>query len=86
MSSPGAADPLAYYARPGPLTEPGPDAFDGLPPDLRALTRVVQGLVFHYFADEAIFGWRPPRERIAEIDTRHVSAMLAHLAALDAAP
>jgi hypothetical protein len=88
VSSPGPADPLAYYARPGPLTDPGPavGAFDGLPTDLRPLTRVVQGLVFHYFADEAIFGWRPPRERIAEIDTRHVSAMLGRLAALDAAP
>lgn len=83
-----ADDPLLYYARQGPITDPGPaaGAFAGLPADLRALSRVVQGLVFHYFADEAIFGWRPSRERIAEIDARRVSAMLARLAALDPAP
>ena len=79
---------LAYYASQGPITDPGPQAraLAGLPGDLRGLTRVVQGLVFHYFADEGIFGWRPPPERIAEIDTRHASAMLARLAALDARP
>jgi transglutaminase superfamily protein len=79
---------LAYYASQGPITDPGPQApaLAGLPGDLRGLTRVVQGLVFHYFADEGISGWRPPPERIAEIDTRHASAMLARLAALDARP
>jgi hypothetical protein len=88
VSRESAADPLAYYASQGPLTDPGPEAhaLTGLPGDLPGLTRVVQGLVFHYFADEAIFGWRPPRQRIAEIDTRHASAMLARLAALDAGP
>ncbi len=88
MSRGGAPDPLAYYASQGPITDPGPEAgaLAGLPGDLRALARIVQGLVFHYFADEAIFGWRPPRERITEIDTRHAAAMLARLAALDARP
>jgi hypothetical protein len=83
-----AADPLAYYASQGPITDPGPgaEALRSLPDDLPGLARVVQGLVFHYFADEAIFGWRPPRARIAEIDTRHAAAMLARLAALDARP
>ena len=42
--------------------------------------------MFHYFADEALFGWRPPRARMAEIDTRHVAAMLSRLAALDPRP
>jgi hypothetical protein len=46
----------------------------------------VQGLVFHYFADEKIFGWRPPKERLREIDTRPVGAMLARLATLDPRP
>jgi hypothetical protein len=79
---------LTFYATHGPITDPG-DAgalLAGLPTDLRALTRVVQGLIYHYFADEPLFGWRPPGERLAEIDTRHVSAMLARLRALDARP
>ncbi len=81
-------DPLVYYASHDPITDPGPAAgvLAGLPADLRALTRVVQGLVFHYFADEAIFGGRPPKERIVEIDTRRASAMLARLASLDPRP
>jgi hypothetical protein len=83
-----AGGTLDYYATHGPLTEPGPaaGALGGLPGDLRTLTRIVQGLVFHYFADEAVLGWRPPKERIAEIDTRHAAAMLARLQALDPRP
>jgi hypothetical protein len=83
-----ASEALAYYASQGRITDPGPQAaaFTGLPPDIRALTRAVQGLVFHYFADEKIFGWRPPKDRLPEIDTRHVRAMLARLAALDPRP
>jgi hypothetical protein len=77
-----------YYAGPGPLTDPGPaaPALDGLPRDIRALARIVQGLVYHYFADEALFGWKPPADRLVEVDTRHASAMLAHVLALDARP
>ena len=83
-----ATTPLAYYATQGPVTDSGGAAglLDGLPTDVRTLARIVQGLVFHYFADEAILGWRPPRARLAEIDTRHASAMLARLAALDPRP
>jgi hypothetical protein len=83
-----AVDPLTFYATQGRITDPG-DAvalLTGLPTDLRALTRVVQGLIYHYFADEPLFGWRPPGERLAEIDTRHVSAMLTRLRTLDVRP
>ncbi|OLB05509.1 MAG: hypothetical protein AUH14_08655 [Candidatus Rokubacteria bacterium 13_2_20CM_69_15_1] len=78
----------AYYASHGAITGPGPRAADfaGLPADVRALTRAVQGLVFHYMADETILGWRPPKDRLPEIDTRRVRAMLARLAALDPRP
>ena len=79
---------LDYYASHGPITDPGPEAgvFAGLPADLPALVRIVQGLVFHYFADEHIFGWKPPAERMGEIDSRTVPAMLARLRALDPRP
>jgi transglutaminase superfamily protein len=83
-----AVDPLTFYATQGRITDPGDVValLTGLPTDLRALTRVVQGLIYHYFADEPLFGWRPPGERLAEIDTRHVSAMLGRLRTLDARP
>jgi AcrR family transcriptional regulator len=79
---------VEYYAGPGPLTDPGPAAaaLDGLPRDVRALARIVQGLVYHYFADEALFGWKPAADRLVEIDTRHAAAMLARLRALDPRP
>jgi len=88
MSDDRASESLAYYASHGPITDPAlhAAAFAGLPADIRALTRAVQGLVFHYFADEKIFGWRPPKDRLPEIDTRRVRAMLARLAALDSRP
>jgi transglutaminase superfamily protein len=79
---------LDYYASHGPITDPGAEAaaFAGLPADLPALTRIVQGLVFHYFADEHIVGWTPPKERMGEIDSRTVPAMLARLRVLDGRP
>jgi hypothetical protein len=79
---------LDYYATHGPITDPGPEAaaFAGLPADLPALTRIAQGLVFHYFVDEHLFGWKPPKERMPEIDARTVPAMLAHLKSLDGRP
>jgi hypothetical protein len=79
---------LDYYASHGRITDPGAEAaaFAGLPADLRALARIVQGLVFHYFADEHLLGWTPPKERMPEIDSRAVPAMLARLRALDARP
>jgi Transglutaminase-like superfamily len=82
------AGPLAYYASQGPLTDPGPAAaaLGGLPADVPALARIVQGLVYHYFADEAMYGWKPPKDRVVEIDTRHAAAMLARLLALDPRP
>jgi hypothetical protein len=79
---------LDYYASHGPITDPGAEAaaFDGLPADLPALARIVQGLVFHYMADAPLFGWTPPKERLGEIDSRTLPAILARLRALDGRP
>jgi len=79
---------LDYYASHGPITDPRAEAnaFAGLPADLRALTRIVQDLVFHYFADQHVLGWTPPKERLPEIDARTVPAMLARLRTLDPRP
>jgi hypothetical protein len=79
---------LDFYASHGPITDPDREApaFAGLPADVPALTRMVQGLVFHYFADQHLFGWTPPKDRMSEIDSRTVPAMLARLRALDSRP
>ena len=46
MSDDRASESLAYYASHGPITDPAlhAAAFVGLPADIRALTRAVQGL------------------------------------------
>ena len=42
---------LSYYARPGPMTDPGRygEHLDSLPADIPALVRAVQGLLIHVF-------------------------------------
>jgi hypothetical protein len=44
-------DPLAYYAQPGVMTDPGPYAylFDSLPSDIAALCAVANGSMAHTF-------------------------------------
>jgi Transglutaminase-like superfamily len=80
-------DPLAYYAVQSPFTDPGDYArlFDPLPHDIAGLCRVVQGLVIHFRGAE-MFGHTIPQQRLAEVNTRHVSAMLARIHELDGRP
>jgi hypothetical protein len=56
---------------------------DDLPRDLAGISRVAQGLVYHYFADEAKYGYAPPKERREEVDLRYLEAMLARLQELN---
>lgn len=79
---------LALYRAQSAVTDPGEhaDLFDALPEDLPGLTRVAGGLVVHYFADKWVLGHEVPRERLGEVDTRTVRAMLARLRALDERP
>ena len=81
------SDQLAYYARQGPFTDPEEYAslFDGLPTDVPALCRVVQGLVIHFLWAKA-YGVTVPDVRRREMEIRPVSRKLEHLVAGDSRP
>ncbi|HSJ52157.1 MAG TPA: transglutaminase-like domain-containing protein [Anaerolineae bacterium] len=82
-----ADDPLAYYASPGPMTDPGPYAslFAGLPSAIPELVQVVQGLLVHVFWAER-YGLSLPDERKGEVQLRLVADKLARIRQLDARP
>jgi hypothetical protein len=84
---PGEADELAYYASQGSFTDPEEHArlFDGLPNDIPALCRVVQGLVIHFLWAKA-YGVEVTDERRAEMEIRRVSRKLEHLVKGDPRP
>lgn len=78
----GAA--LDRYRAHTPFTDPGAHAalLRTLPADPDGLAAAVRGLVVHYVASGRTF----PPDRLADIDSRWVEAMLARLAERDAAP
>ena len=78
---------LAYYAKPGPLSELGAHAARAreLPGGLAELCRVVQGLVVHPFLAH-LYGLAPGAVRHAELELRPVAAMLDRALALDPQP
>lgn len=84
----GSEQGLALYRAQSAVTDPGEhgDLFAALPADLPGLARVAGGLVVHYFADKWVLGYEVPRQRLNEVDTRTVRAMLARLRALDERP
>lgn len=75
---------LDYYRQQSAITDPGRHArlYDALPDDMAAICRIVQGLIVHYFAH----GRRPPPERMGEIDSRYMTAMLDRILELDDRP
>jgi hypothetical protein len=78
----------AYYTAQSPITVPGDHAhlFDALPAEPNAIADLTAGLVYHYVADEQFWGWKVPPERLVEVDTRYLPAMLARLQELKAGP
>jgi hypothetical protein len=60
--------------------------FDTLRLDLAGVSQTVQGLIYHYAAGKHFFGYEPPSERIAEIDSRSVTRILDRLIAMDDRP
>jgi hypothetical protein len=76
-----------FYVIQSPVTDPGPMAhlFADLPADIPTLRRIASHLVIHYRADDpAKHGI--PDERIEEINTRYVEAMLRRIVELDDRP
>lgn len=81
------ANPLTYYAHPGPMTDPGRYAFllDGPPSELPELVKVVQGLLLHIFWAER-YGVKLSEERQEEVQIRSAAHMLARIQELDDRP
>ena len=80
-------EPLAFYAQPGPLTDPGPHAvlFDRLPTDVPALVEIVHNVLLHVFWIER-HGLHLPEARQAEVSLRAVADMLSRLQAISPGP
>jgi Transglutaminase-like superfamily len=81
-------DPLTYYTQQSLITDPAAyvGLFADLPRDIAGLCRIVRGLLIHYFADEHVFTYSIPKDRLAEVDTRDVPKMLARIYELDDRP
>lgn len=77
-----------FYRTQSPITHPKQFAsqFDSLPTDIPSLCKIVQGWVYHYFADEQFFGFHPPQERMYEVDSRYAPRILSRLLELDNRP
>lgn len=80
-------DALAYFGAPGPLTDLSAHAalVRGLPTDVGALCRIVQGLVVHPFLTH-LYGIAPEAVRRDELETRAASAIVERIRALDPHP
>jgi hypothetical protein len=80
-------DSLTYYARPGPITHPGPYAplLDALPTELPALVKALQGVMLHIFWAQS-YGVSLTDERKAEVNLRRVDRQLSRIVELDDRP
>ena len=80
-------DIIRDYAVPAAITDPGAyaDRFDGLPTEIAALARVVQGLMIHVFWAER-YGLTLSEARQGEVQLRCVERMLARIIELDDRP
>jgi hypothetical protein len=76
------------YSTQSTISDPGAYAslLDGLPTDPAGVSRVVQGLVYHYAAGKFLFGHEPSAERIREIDSRTAARILDRLVKLHPHP
>ena len=80
-------NPLDYYACPGRMTDPKELAslLDGLPTDIGALCKVLQGIMLHIFWAER-YGVQLSKEREGEVQWRSVVPRLARVIELDDRP
>jgi hypothetical protein len=76
--------PQEYYREQSPISDAGDYAklFDALPNDIESICQLVQNLIVHYFAG----GYQAPQERLPELDTRYVQAILKRIMELDDRP
>ena len=81
------SNPLDYYAHPGLISDPGEFAprLAGLPTDIPALVKVVQGLMIHIFWAER-YGLQLSEARKQEVGLRWLPKMLKRILELDDRP
>ncbi len=77
-----------FYASHSANSNPGKYAYllDELTIDYPGVSRVVQGLIYHYMAGQYIYGYCPPKERMGEIDSRLMERMLGRIIEMDSRP
>lgn len=77
-----------YYTSQSRTSDPGKHSYllDALPTDLAGISQIIEGLIYHYFAGQRLYGWVPPKERLSEINTRSMERMLATLLEKDKRP
>lgn len=80
-------DPLAFYSKPGIMTDPGKHAYllVGLPDDLVSLCSVVQSNLIHVFWAERM-GVNLTEGQQSILQIRPVSEKLAHIAETNCQP
>jgi len=73
-------DPLAFYSKPGMMTDPGKHAYllAGLPDDIVSLCQVVQNNLIHVFWAERM-GVNLTEDQQSTLQIRSVSEKLAHI-------
>jgi len=76
-----------YYAEYGIISNPGNFTylFDILPQDISQLCRIIQGLILHPFWAER-YGEKLSKERLTEVDIRHVKIILARIQEIKSGP
>ena len=84
MTTEGSRRPLDFYARQGPITDPGEYAgyLEGLPTEIPALCQVLQGILLHLHWARR-YGVELSEERKREADLRHVERMLSRIREMD---
>jgi len=82
-----ALDPLEYYTRPGPMTDPRDqaDMFRDLPTAIPALCQAVQGVLLHIHWAER-YGIKLSEERKQEVNIRPVAQRLARMRQVNRLP
>ena len=80
-------DPLGYYSRQGPISDPQDEGhhFDQLPRDVSKLREIVQGLVIHV-SWASRYGVSVPEDRNQELQLRAVSDKLKQIRKLNGRP
>jgi hypothetical protein len=76
--------PQDYYREQSLISDAGDYTylFDALPDDIESICQAVQNVIVHYFAG----GYKPPQDRLPEVDTRYVKNILKRIIELDDKP